>query len=190
MYSNNHGSLSLHFRPRSLLLRFPPLSLELPPPTNPHRFLPGLPFGANPNISNSCINTYSTIIIYVYPLLLETPTTLLVEVGSLTNTDAAVYAAVSGDEVLSEETESVASAGDLAAAALSSASLVASSITLSEVLPASVAASIRLYMSASAASIQRPRSVRRSSSSSLAAAASVAFYSSVKDPANLKQSEM
>ena len=100
--------MSLRFRPHRLLLGGPPLGLYLPLPLDPHHFPPGLPFDANPNISNSCINTYRIIIINLYPLLLATPTTLLVEVGALANVDAAVDAEVAVDEVLAEETESAA----------------------------------------------------------------------------------
>ena len=56
-------------------------------------------FGANHNTSNSCINTFIIIIIYVYSLLLATPTTVLVEVGALIKVDAAVNAELAADEV-------------------------------------------------------------------------------------------
>ena len=64
---------SLRFHPHRLLLGVSPLVLDLPFPLDPERFRPVLRFGANPNISNSCINTYIIIIINVYPLLLATP---------------------------------------------------------------------------------------------------------------------
>ena len=70
----------------------------------------------NSNIYNSCINTCSIIINYVYQLLLETPTTLILELGSFKNADAAVDAAVVVDKVPSEETESQDLAATLAAA--------------------------------------------------------------------------
>ena len=44
----HHGSLSLWFHPRRLLLGGSPLGLNLPLPLSPHRFHPGLPFRANP----------------------------------------------------------------------------------------------------------------------------------------------
>ena len=100
------------------ILSVSPLGLNFPLPLDPHRFRPGLSFGANNNISNFCINTYSIIIINVYPLLLSTPTMVLVEMGSLLNTDAEVYTEVALDEVPEEDMESV----DLEAAALTSAS--------------------------------------------------------------------
>ena len=75
----------------------PPLGLDLPLPLDPHPFTSGLPFGSNPNIYNYFINAYIIVIINVYPLLLETLTTLLVEVGYLVDADALVDAEVAAD---------------------------------------------------------------------------------------------
>ena len=102
---------------------------------------------------------YRIIIINVYPLLLETPTTVLVEVGSLANADASVDTAAAADEVQAEYTYLVASTETLAAADLNLDYSAASFVPLSEILAKSAAASTRLSRMADAASIHRYRSV-------------------------------
>ena len=133
---------------------------------------------------------YSIIIINVYPLLLATPTTVLVEVGALANTDAAVDMAVVAGKVLEEEMEFAALVAALLVAALTLDYSAASFILLSEISAASAAASTRLSRSSVAASVRCSRPVCRISYSSLEAAVVKAFFSSVKYLANQKQSEM
>ena len=94
--------------------------------------------------------TYSIIIINVYPFLLSAHTILLVEVGSLADSDAAVEASVEAGEFPVEETEE---------AALTLDYLVVSFIPLSAILAASDAASTCFSRLSAAASTRHYRLV-------------------------------
>ena len=148
-------------------------------PLIPNHFRPGLLFDDNPNISNPCINNYIIIIINVCPLLLETPTPLLVEVEALADADSDIDAAVAADEVPADDTEleasTVAFSEAFSVAALTLSSLVDSAIPLLAISVASAAASVLLSRLAATVSIcctgwsvadPPPRRLRRWHSSS------------------------